>query len=261
MTDILNFDANQYFLFFLLIIRISGIFITAPIFSSKNVPIRIRVGLILILALIMFSFLPYRHFNSNLSFIGYFLLVAKELIVGVALGLIPKVLFAAIEFAGTIIGFQMGLGIVNVLDAQSDSQISIIASLKNLMASLLFVILDGHHLFLIMITRSYEKIPIGGFTFTTNKIDIFIRLSADLFIIGLKIGAPLIVALFLANVIMGLMARSVPQMNIFVVGFPFTIGMGLILLMISIPYMIQAFTNLFSNLDQQMLDMLNLFAK
>lgn len=261
MTSILNFSPDSYFLFFLIVLRISGLFITAPILSSENVPRVLRVYMTIICALIIFNVAPETQIKfSSLTTLDYFLLVLKELMIGLLLGLIPRIMFAAVEFAGTVVGFQMGLSIANVVDPQTDQQISIIASLETLLATLLFIVLDGHHIFFEVIGISYTDIPIGGFLFSANKIEFLLRIMGDLVIIGLKLGSPLIVSLLLANVIMGFMARSIPQMNVFVVGFPFTIGLGLIMLIVGMPHLVKAISNLFNSSGGQILEMLRLMA-
>ncbi|MBU3918096.1 flagellar biosynthetic protein FliR, partial [bacterium] len=185
----------------------------------------------------------------------------KELMIGLLLGAIPKVMFAAVNFAGTIVGFQMGLSIANVVDPLTDQQISVIASFEGLLATLLFVVLDGHHIFFEVLSISYQNVPIGSFVFTPGKIEFLMRIMGDLVIIGLQLGAPLVMALLLANVIMGFMARSIPQMNVFVVGFPFTIGLGLIFFIIGMPHLVRAISNLFDTAGGQIIEMLRIMAK
>jgi len=171
------------------------------------------------------------------------------------------VIFAAVDFAGTIIGFQMGFSIANVVDPQTDTQVSIIASFEIVLATLIFLAIDGHHIFLEAISTSYEQIPINGVNLGANKIDFILRITADLFILGLKLSAPYIVALLLANVIMGFMARSIPQMNVFVVGFPFTIGLGLLLLALGMPYLGQAIISMFGRIDDQVIELIQLLSR
>lgn len=262
MANVLNFNANSYYLFFLVFLRISGLFITAPVLSSENVPRVLRVYMTIICSLIVLNVVPATNVDfSGMSTMDYFLLVLKELMIGLLLGAIPKVMFAAVNFAGTIVGFQMGLSIANVVDPLTDQQISVIASFEGLLATLLFVVLDGHHIFFEVLSISYQNVPIGSFVFTPGKIEFLMRIMGDLVIIGLQLGAPLVMALLLANVIMGFMARSIPQMNVFVVGFPFTIGLGLIFFIIGMPHLVRAISNLFDTAGGQIIEMLRIMAK
>ena len=261
MTNILNFSPGTYFFFFVILVRISGIFITAPIIGSSNVPQTVRLYMIALCSLIFFNVLPPVNFATNLPAISYILIGIKELVIGLLLGSIPRVIFAAVDFAGTIIGFQMGFSIANVVDPQTDTQVSIIASFEIVLATLIFLAIDGHHIFIEAISTSYEQIPINGVNLGANKIDFILRITADLFILGLKLSAPYIVALLLANVIMGFMARSIPQMNVFVVGFPFTIGLGLLLLALGMPYLGQAIISMFGRIDDQVIELIQLLSR
>lgn len=262
MANILQFNPASYFLFFLVFLRISGLFVTAPVLGSESVPRSLRVYLVIICSLILFNIVPPLNISLNsLNTADYFLLATKELMIGLLLGVIPRVMFAAINFAGTIIGFMMGLSIANVIDPQSDLQVSIIASFEGMLATVMFIVMDGHHIFFEAMAISFQKIPVGGFIFSSSKIDILLRIMGDLIIIGAKLGAPLIVALLLANVIMGFMGRSMPQMNIFIVGFPFTIGLGLIMLILGMPHLVQAMAKLFNASGRQIAELLEIMAR
>lgn len=261
MTNILNFNPELYFAFFLVVLRVSGIFVTAPVLSSGNVPGVLRIYFSIICSLIILSLIRVPDIPLNATVADYFLLGFKELMIGLLLGVIPRIIFAAIDFAGTIIGFQMGLSIANVVDPQTDLQVSIIASFETILATLLFIVLDGHHIFFEALVVSYQKVPIQGFLFSPGKIEFLLRIMGDLVIIGVKLGAPIIISMLLANVIMGFMARSIPQMNVFIVGFPFTIGLGLLLIAIGIPHMADAMTKLFAAFGRQTLQLLDMMAR
>lgn len=256
MIDLLHSAPAQLFGYFLILLRISGIILTAPVISMETVPRMLRVYMAVLISMILFSYMPTRPLVPNFSAIDYLLLVVKELMIGLLLGFIPRLMFAAVEFAGTIIGFQMGLSMANVVDPQSQLQVSVIASLETLVATLLFVTLDGHHVFFEALASSYEYLPVGSFTFHENKIDFLLRVTANLFIIGLKLGAPIVVALFLTNAILGFMARSMPQLNVFVVGFPLTILMGLLFLVTGMPYFVKALQVLFLSTSEQLMELM-----
>lgn len=262
MTNILAYNPQSYFFFFLILLRIGGIFVTAPVLSSENVPTTLRIYLAVICSLILFSVLPQTNVRlDQLNTVDYFLLAFKELLIGLLMGFVPRVMFAAVDFAGTLTGFLMGLSIANVVDPQTDVQVSIIASFEGLLATLLFIVVDGHHIFFEVMTLSYQEIPVGGFLVGGTKVEFLLRITADIFIIGLKLGSPLIISLLLANVIMGFMARSIPQMNVFIVGFPFTIGLGFILLIMGMPHLIRAMSQLFESVGQQIITLIKIMAQ
>ena len=261
MEAILNFTPEYIFTFFILLIRVGGVFLVAPVLSSETVPRMIRLYLAVLITLILYNVVPAVRYDLNLNVAYYFLIVAKELMIGMLLGMVPRVMFAAIDFAGTIIGFQMGFSMANVVDPQSNAQVSIISSFKTLLATLLFVVVDGHHIFLEALAASYELIPIGSFLFSEGKIDILLELTGTIFTVGLRLGSPVIVALLFTNVIMGFTARSIPQLNVFVVGFPLTIGLGFIFLITGMPYYTKAVSQLFIATKYGVIDLLQIMAK
>ena len=257
MANLLNYDASQLMAFILVLVRVSAIILTAPVFGSSSTPPQIKVVLSLVLALILYPFVPsFAVFPDRPD--HYILLVASEILIGVVLGIIGRFLFAAVEFAGTVIGFQMGLAMANVLDPQSQEQVSLVGRFESTTATLIFLAMDGHLIFIQAMVRSYKIIPPGGANINQPLVDKLTELSASVFVIGLQIGAPLIVALFLANAVIGLLARSVPQIQIFIVGFPLTIMLGLLFMLFGMPFFAQAVHKMFEMLDTQIFDALKL---
>ena len=257
MANLLSYDASQLLAFILVLVRVSGIIATAPVFGSSNVPPQIKVVLSLMLALILYPFIPLITVYPDRPD-HYIMLIASEMLIGLVLGIIARFLFAAVEFAGTVIGFQMGLGMAMVFDPQSQEQISIVGKFENITATLIFLAMDGHLIVLQALVRSYSVLPPGGASISGPLVENLTELSASVFVIGLQIGAPLIVALFLANAIVGLLARSVPQIQVFVVGFPLTLMLGFLFLFFGMPFFAQAVHQMFEKLDTQYFEAINL---
>ena len=257
MANLLSLDASQMLAFILVLVRVSGIIVTAPIFGSSVTPPQVKIVLSLILALILYPFIPQiTVFPSRPDL--YIFLIASELLIGVVLGLIGRFLFAAVEFAGTVIGFQMGLSMANVLDPQSQEQVSLVGRFETVAATLIFLTMDGHFIVIQALVKSYSVLPPGGASISQPLVEKLTDLSASVFVIGLQIGAPLIVALFLANTVIGLLSRSVPQIQVFVVGFPLTLLLGFLFLFLGMPFYSQAVRQMFEKLDIQMFDSLKL---
>ena len=257
MANLLNFDAGQMLAFILALVRVIGIIATAPVFGSSVTPPQIKIVLSLALALILYPFIPSLKSFPTLPN-DYIFLISSELFIGLILGLIGRFLFAAVEFAGTVIGFQMGLSMANVLDPQSQEQISLVGRFETVAATLIFLAMDGHLILIQALVKSYSLIPIGMARISKPLVDKLTELSSSVFVIGLQIGAPLIVALFLANAIIGLLSRSVPQIQVFVVGFPLTLLLGFLFLFLGMPFYSQAVHQMFEMLDIQLLDSLKL---
>ncbi len=257
MANLLNYDAGQLLAFILVLVRVSGIISTAPIFGSSVSPPQVKIVLSLMLALILFPFIPtIQVFPDRPD--HYIVLIASELLIGLVLGMIGQFLFAAVEFAGTVIGFQMGLGMANVFDPQSQEQVSLVGRFESTVATLIFLAMDGHLIVIQALVRSYSILPPGGARISQPLVDKLTELSASVFVIGLQIGAPLIVALFLANAIVGLLARSVPQIQVFVVGFPLTLLLGFLFLLFGMPFYGQAVHKMFEMFDTQLFSVLQL---
>lgn len=257
MANLLSFDASQLLGFILVLIRISGIVATAPIFSDSNIPGQIKVVVTLVFSLALYPVLP--TFPIPLDNVShYLLLVAGELLIGFILGMVGQILFAAVRVAGELIGVQMGLSMANVVDPQSQTQLSIISQFQYILAAMIFLAMDAHHVTIRAMVHSYDYLLPGTVQFGNDLVREIISLSAGMFVLGLQLGAPLIIALFVANAIMGFMARAVPSMNIFAVGFPFSILFGFILLILSMPFFIHAVRLLFELFDQQILGILQL---
>ena len=257
MANLLSYDASQLLAFILVLVRVSGIISTAPVFGSSNITPQIKVVQSLMLALILYPFIPLITVYPDRPD-HYIMLIASELLIGLVLGIIARFLFGAVEFAGTVIGFQMGLGMAMVFDPQSQEQISLVGRFENATATLIFLAMDGHLIVLQALVRSYSVLPLGGASISRPLVENLTELSASVFVIGLQIGAPLIVALFLANAVVGLLARSVPQIQVFVVGFPLTLMLGFLFLFFGMPFFAQAVHQMFEKLDTQFFEAIKL---
>lgn len=249
MPNLLAFDPAQFLGFVVILARISGLFVSAPVLGHALVPPQVKAGFAFILSLIFYPVVAAPHVGANPNVVQIAVLLVREFGVGALIGFTARLLFTGITLAGEVIGFQMGLGIANVFDPSSDTQIPLIGQIKITFALLLFVILDGHHLMIRALVMSYRDIGPGAFTLTRPLLDHFIGLAGRIFVVGLQVGAPLIVAMMAANFSIGLIARSVPQVNVFIVGFPFTIALGILLLALGFPFFIEAVHALHNQLE------------
>lgn len=257
MTSLLNYDASQLMAFIVVLIRTSGIVGTAPIFGHASVPIQLKVVLAFALALILHPFVPsISVFPSQIH--HYLILVATELIIGMVLGFVGQFLFAAVELAGSMIGMQMGLSMANVLDPATQRQVPLLGQYEVIFATIIFIAMDAHHAVIQALVKSYEWIPPGGAHLQEPLYDKILDLSANIFSIGFQLGSPIIIALFFANFILGLVNRAVPQFQVFVVGFPLMLLMGLTLLMVGTPFLFEAIYFLFSQFEGQLHELLKL---
>lgn len=233
----LGFGLEQVLLWVLVLLRISTAIAVMPLFGYRGVILPVKVGIAAFISLLIVPMVsvPSSWQLAQQGFIGLIGLVVPEIVVGLIIGLVTHFIFYGVELSGQFLGIQMGFGIVNVIDPQTEEQISIIAQLQYLFAVLIFLTFSGHHFLLSGLKYSYEVVPIGGVHFRSELLVLFIKMMGDLFVAGLKIAAPVMAALLLSEVALGIVARTVPQMNVFIVGFPLKIGLGLLALALSWP--------------------------
>ncbi len=182
--------------------------------------------------------------------------VAGEILLGLAIGISAKLIFAGIQLAGQLAGFQMGLALANVIDPATSQQVPLLAQLYNLIALLVFISINAHYWFIKALAQSYRMVPPLKVHFTSSLTEQLIQLSGNMFVIGIQVGAPVIAAMLITSVSFGLIARTVPQMNIFIVAMPLKIGVGLIFLGFSLPYFSAFLNKIFSGLGQNIILML-----
>jgi len=238
-------NQNQIVLFLLVFARVSAALAVFPIFGSNSIPLYTKIGAGLFLSFLIMPVVASTTLPQHLATAVIIFNVGKEVIVGLLMGFIATLLFAGVEIAGTFAGMQMGFGIVNVIDPQTQRQVSIIGQFQILMVSMIFLIIDGHHFLLSGLYQSFEAIPPVAARFRSVIFDINMKMAANIFVAAVKIGAPVIVALLLTSFVLGLVARAVPQMNVFIVGLPLKIGLGLMALAFSLPFVARLFEEMF----------------
>jgi flagellar biosynthetic protein FliR len=178
------------------------------------------------------------------SLLLFFIYALSEFAIGLSIGFIATLFFDAINLAGQLIDMQMGFGIVNVVDPQSGAQMPVMGTFKYFLTMFFYLSLNGHILLLDALIKSYEIIPLGNFSVDITLMNFIIYVTTNLFVIALKIALPYVGALFATDFILGIIARTVPQMNVFMIGMPLKIGIGFILSIVIIPlyiYMLSAF--------------------
>ena len=250
---IFNIPLQQLQIFFLIFLRVGAIMMFIPVFDSRNIPVLFKAGLAFSVSILLFPVLKLNNIPFIANAIPFGIGVAGEIMLGIIIGLSVKLIFTGIQLAGQLAGFQMGLAIANVMDPITSTQVSVIAQLNNLTAMLIFLTINAHHLFLRALAESFRLIPPLDVQFSNSLIEQLISLSGNIFIIAIKVGAPIIVALLLTSVAFGLIARTVPQMNIFIVAMPLKIVVGLLFMAFSLPYLISFFRQIFNESGKNIL--------
>ncbi|MGI6093460.1 MAG: flagellar type III secretion system protein FliR [Veillonellaceae bacterium] len=246
--DLFELMQNQTGFFLLVFTRITGIFSMAPIFGSRNVSVTVKAGLALALTFILFPLV----FNETTTipdgFIGYLFLVASEFLIGLIIGFAASLVFSAIQMAGQLLDMQIGFGIVNVLDPQSGQQLPLVGNFKYILALLVFLATNSHHMLLAALFSSFKLIPVTGFIYHSEITEVMVNMVGGMFIIAIKICFPVLLSLLLMDVALGILARTMPQMNIFIVGVPGKIIVGLFVLSMALPFYIMFLEVAFSGM-------------
>lgn len=239
-------DFNHFLLIF---IRVGIVLFLLPFFSSRTIHNFSKIGLALIISMIIYPVVDVQSFNFSHPVAGLFQLIAGELIVGMILGITVQIFFEGVLIMGQLVGFQTGFAITNVLDPQSGTQVSILSNMAYWTAMVLFLILNGHHILLNSLKQSFEIINVGALSLDRPMLREIVTNMGEMFVIGIKIGAPAIAALLFTKVIFGIIAKLIPQMNIMIVAFPLQIIAGLIFFSISLRLLLFFMEGFLGNLD------------
>lgn len=244
--------------FLLIIVRVTAFFVSIPLFSHRSIPVVHRVGFAVLLSVMVYHTVDVEPLSVNGE---YILLVLKEAVIGLLIGLIAYILLSAIQIAGNLIDIQMGFAIANIIDPQTGAQSPLMGQYLYTLSLLLLLYFNGHHLILDGIFYSYQFVPLDQLTLGTGEpaaAEVVIKAFAAAFIIAFQIAAPVAAALFLVDVALGIVARTAPQFNIFVIGFPIKIGVAFIVLFILMGVMFQVIRRLFDLIFIVMRDLMGI---
>lgn len=234
--------------FFLILVRCTTVFMAAPIFSTRNFPIPGKVGLGLFLSMIL---LPLN--SPGLAVLPddfglYVLVIGQEVVVGLLIGFAAHIVFSAAHFAASLIGLQIGFSFPGVMDPTYATQTSFVDQFYSLLAALIFLAVNGHQLVILAMQRSFDVVPLGQFAADGATLERLIAVFTGSFGVAVRISLPVVGALVLADVALGLLARTVPTLNVLIVGLPIKILIGLVMIGISLPFMGSMTSSLFSGI-------------
>ena len=252
-------------IFFLSFVRIVTIVMVLPVIGYEpiNKSVKVMFSLIftsLLIPSISAIDIPVSLANSNL--LTFFVFVLNESITGIIIGFIPFFIFAAFQFAGELMGIQMGLSMMSQFDPSAGTNLGIMGRLQYIFLMTIFLMIGGHIFFFEAIVRSFEVIPIGSISYNgiAGILGIIIHHTSEIFVIGIKAGAPVIVSLFVMDAGLGIIARTVPQMNIFLVGIPLKIGAGLVIFLIVLGFIVKLFIKYFGEIQSDLFKIIDFLA-
>lgn len=231
--------------FLFILLRASILVSLLPFFGSKSFPAQFKIGFAIAIALVLTPIVEFKIKEGDIP-----LLVIREVIFAITLGLAVRFVFMAVDMAGQIISNAMGLSIATVFNPEL-GQTTEIARLKGIIAMLLFLAMDAHHDLIYVFVRSYELLPAGGVDIKDLMAE-GISLGSRVFVIAIKIGAPVMVGMLIASFLLGFIYKAAPQVNIFFVSFPVYIFLGFLLMLLCIPVFVYVLGGHFSEIKNEM---------
>jgi len=238
----------------LVFFRVGGILFALPFFGDQSTPIRVRLLLSVAISFLIYPTLdPQWSRGFPNSLMGFTVLILKELMIGLVIGYVARIAQEALTAAATIVGFQMGFGMANMVMPNSDYMMDSFTAFHRSLILLFFLALNLHHIYLSAIVDTFRVIPSGEAVFRSEIGVLLIRYTADLFVIAIKLAAPVLIALLFTMAALGLIARTVPQIQVFILSFPISFYIGILVYIATIPFFPQWIKLHFSVNQQQIL--------
>jgi flagellar biosynthetic protein FliR len=216
--------------------RISAFFLVAPIFSWKSIPMNIKVAMTLFLSIFFAMIVPLNIEPTKVTTIQAILMLCNEAIYGLGMGVITFLIFSVVKYCGRIIERQMGFTIASVLDPMTGENSQPLGMLLEMIFILIFLSVNGHHFFLLLISKSYYAFPAGTLPNIPIWTEAIIGAGSTLLMAGLRLAGPILAAFMLMLVVLAIMARIAPDTNILFISLPLRVGLGLIMTAIFIPF-------------------------
>jgi flagellar biosynthetic protein FliR len=244
----LSFSTDEILRFLIVLFRVSGIVVFAPFFGSASIPYQIRIAFTLITSIVLVPALPMDAVPAGFGLADLTLVIVGEVMLGMVLGLAANLVFAGIQYAGQMISLQMGFSLIKLIDPQTDVEAPVFSFIHNYIGLLLFLLLNGHHWFLLAVNESFHILPAGGFHLNASLTDAIVRISAQIFVIGLRIAGPVVAVTIVADIVIGIIGRVAPQIHILIVGLPLKLLVGFSCLCVSFYFIPQYLETVFSSL-------------
>lgn len=212
--------------FFIIFARIGGLFVSAPFFASQGFIFRPRIIFSVLFTLLLYPVLPLSLPGESAGVPGLVAVLAGEVAAGLVMGLVINVLFAGVQLAGQVMGFEVGYTLVQTIDPMTMAESMVVSIFWNLIAMALFLALNGHHLLIQTLAESYRLLPPGTFHLPEALITRLIQVTGAMFVIGIQLAAPVLVIIIVLDVLIGLISRAAPNIQILLIGFPVKILAG-----------------------------------
>lgn len=227
-------------------VRIMGVMSTDPFFGNRTISARVKIGMGIALAVLIQPLLPALPAVDPSGPMGL-LVLAHQFLIGVAMGFSMRIIFTAVEMAGHFAGAQMGLGFAMFFDPQHGTQVPVLAQITSLLTILVLLATDAHLLIINTLAESFRLLPVNQMPLAAGGFKTLVVWGGQIFSLGLRLSMPVVATLLIVNLAIGVMTRASPQFNIFAVGFPITVGIGMLVLYVSLPQFLPILFDAFNN--------------
>jgi len=246
--------------FVLVLVRVLFFFALMPIFGDRYTPVRVRLLLACAVAFVFTPLLSPDATALPTTVPQFAAVMLPEAALGAAFGLVGRILFGAIQFAGQVMGEQIGFGLGSKIDPTQTTQIPVVAQMLFLASLLVFFLTNAHHFFFGALARSFELAPPGFLSLPGDLAAFFVERTSAMFVTAVQLSLPIVAASFIVEVALGMIAKGVPQLNVFIESFPIRIMVGLFLISVISAFLVEIIVGLFGDLHEHLLNLLQLFA-
>ncbi|GAC1655962.1 MAG: flagellar biosynthetic protein FliR [Vulcanimicrobiaceae bacterium] len=250
MADVFGLTFGQFETLLLVMIRVTVIMSILPVFSAAQIPRLARIGLGLLITIVIYKTVP--AIPTSLDLYSLVIAILSQVIVGLIFGFVSYLVFMGVQLAGEILDIQIGFAVANVINPLTQQSVTVIGEFELTIASLIYLISNSHHLLLQGIGGSFHLLALPYITLDPSVAGNVMLFFSSATLIIFKIAAPAAIALFITNIALGLMARVAPQMNVFVVGFPLQISVGLLMIAVSLPLLAFVIPQLYDQVPRQL---------
>lgn len=248
---------EQFQVFLIVTSRVAGFVGAIPVVIAGQTPAQVKVAIVFTVSLLLFPLMAGGVAAVDFSPVAFTLLLVSEVLLGLLLGLVARLIFTAVEFGATVIGYQMGFAAANVFDPAGQRQVALVSQFQNVFAIMIFLAINGHHIFLQTAVMSYELLPPGQLDFSGQAVPYLMDLGSHMFAIGAQFSAPILAVLLLSGLILGVLARVFPQLNVFLLSFPINIGTAFIVMALTLSMAASLVSREFDSLGERFLTLLN----
>jgi flagellar biosynthetic protein FliR len=260
--EFLGISSTQIQLFILVFARVATMIAMLPVFGSEDIPLAAKAALSFYLAMAVFPVALSAYSGpQSLTVASFIFALTKEVFIGIVIGFASSFLFIMVQFAGFLIDRQMGLEMIQVIDPTTQEEITFTGQFQTIIFTIVFLVTNAHYFLILAIIKSFDIIPLLGVSVPADRIASYLTgMTASVFEIAIRLSAPVFVVLFISTITLGVIARTVPQINVFFVGLPMKITVGILTMAIALPVLVNIFRTMVDNMVQDIWKLLYLMA-